>query len=422
MVTLFRSFVRLKTHRLGLLSNFIELARIAFVDGFVIMANMNIVIATPIYPPEIGGPATYTKELVGKLKGNHNLTVVAYTHNGTEIPGSTLIGVEKHLSLPLRLTTFFFAIYKAAKEADVLYVQNAVAAGLPTVLAGLLRKKPVVLKFVGDESWERATQLKQTDKRLQEFLEHPEGSFYVSLLRHVQGFVLRRCDRIITPSQYLGEVITKAYGLKPGKVVTVYNATEHTTEAPFTANKKPHQLVVTARLVEWKGIDGVIKAVAKVKDAYPDVTLIVHGDGPSRTSLEELAKSEGVADRITFTGNVSRTETWHTRKESAMYILNSTYEGLPHTALTSFAAEIPIIATDIPGTNEAVYHEKTGLLVPTDDSEALAKAIKRLFEDQKLSEQLVAGGSQILEEKFSWPAHVKLLTELLESVGSKPIN
>ncbi len=383
---------------------------------------MHIVIATPIYPPEIGGPATYTKELVGKLAEHHTLTVVAYTHNGTEIPGSTLVGVEKHLPLPLRLIEFFFAVYKAAATADVLYVQNAVAAGLPTVLAGLLRKKPVVLKFVGDESWERATQLKQTTKRLQEFLENPEGGFYITLLRHIQGFVLRRCDRVITPSQYLGEVITKAYGLKPGKVGTVYNATEHTTEAPFTPNKKLHQLVVTARLVEWKGIDGVIKAVAKVKQTHPDVSLVVHGDGPSRASLEELAKTEGVADCVTFTGNVSRTETWHTRKESAIYILNSTYEGLPHTALTSFAAEIPIIATDIPGTNEAVYHEKTGLLVPTDNPDALAQAIRRLFEDNALSQQLVAGGSQILADKFSWPAHVKLLTEILESVRRKPIN
>lgn len=383
---------------------------------------MHIVIATPIYPPEIGGPATYTKELVDKLSPAHTLTIVAYTHNGTEIPGSTLIGIEKHAALPVRLIKFFFAMYKAAGSADVLYVQNAVAAGLPTVLAGMLRGKPVVLKFVGDESWERAMQLKQTEKRLQEFLEQPDGGLYTTLLRYVQGFVLRRATRIVTPSQYLGEVITKAYKLTPGKVITVYNATERTTEAPFTPHKKPHQLVVTARLVDWKGIDGVIKAFAKVKTTYPDVTLIVHGDGPSRASLEALAKSEGVTEQVTFTGNVSRTETWHTRKESAIYILNSTYEGLPHTALTSFAAEIPIIATDIPGTNEAVYHEKTGLLVPTDNPDALAKAIKRLFEDAELATRLVTGGSNILEEKFSWPAHVKLLTELLESVCRKPIH
>lgn len=374
---------------------------------------MKILIATPIYPPEIGGPATYTKELVERWHDKHDLTVVAITNNTEALPGSKLIPIDKQQSMPIRLFKFFRAVYEAAQHADVLYVQNAMAAGLPTVIAGMLLRKPVVLKFVGDEAWERATQHKKTQKRLQEFLDAPEGGFKINLMRWLQGWVLRHADIVTTPSQYLGETIQKAYGLKPERVKTNYNAAEPTTAAPFTATQKPHQLVVTARLVAWKGVDDVLRAVKLLKETYPDVHLVVHGDGPEREDLEQLASDLGIEKYVTFTGNVARTETWHTRKSSAAYILNSTYEGLPHTALTSFASETPIIATNIPGTNEAVYHHESGLLIPPEDPETLAAAVTRIFEEPELSPKLVAGGQKILHEKFSWEAHLKTLEKLL---------
>ena len=105
-----------------------------------------------------------------------------------------------------------------------------------------------------------------------------------------------------------------------------------------------------------------------------------------------------------------------------MYVLNSTYEGLPHTVLTSFAAEIPTVATNISGTNEAIYHEQTGLLVEPGDDKALAQAIERLFEDPSLSKSLVENGSKLLKEKFSWETHLANLQGLFESALSIPSN
>jgi len=383
---------------------------------------MNIVIATPIYIPEIGGPATYTKELIEQLGTDHTITVVAYTEETRHPAGATLVPISKQAILPIRLWRFYQAVHQAAKQADVLYVQNAMAAGLPTVIAGKLSGTPVVLKFVGDESWERATQHKITTQRLQEFLDSPEENLKIKLMRHLQGWVLRQATIVTTPSVYLGELIQSAYKLQPDHVITNYNAVEIPTEAPFTGVKKPHQLVATARLVAWKGIDGIIKAVAILRESFPDIHLVVHGDGPSRTEYENLTAELNLTSHVTFTGNVSRTETWHTRKVSAVYVLNSTYEGLPHTALTSFAAKIPIVATDIPGTNEAVYHEQTGLLVEPNNPQQLAEAITRLFADPALQTTLVDNAWDSIHETFSWPAHIKKLLEIFESSRNKPVH
>jgi len=381
---------------------------------------MKIVLATPIYPPEIGGPAIYIKELCERIHKKHDITVVAYTDVRNPFPGTKLVSVSKRRPLPIRLIKFFISIWKNSKTADLIYVQNAMAAGLPVALVSILRSKPFVLKFVGDEAWERATQNRKTDKKLEEFLRMPEGGLKVKFMMIVQGFVLRHASIVTTPSEYLKEEIVKAYRVDPKKAIVNYNAAEEPQVLPFKTERKKHQIATTARLVAWKGIDGIIKALAIVKKNFPDTTLVVAGDGPEMTKLQNLKKELGLDDSVKFLGNISRAETWQLRKSSDIYVLNSTYEGLPHTVLTSFAAEIPTIATNISGTNEAVYQNKTGLLVEPGNNNQLAESIEKLFNDKNLANDLVRNASIILKEKFSWESHVNNLDSIFESILLKP--
>ncbi len=383
---------------------------------------MKIILATPVYPPEIGGPATYTKELAVRLRDKHEIVIVAYASTSEIIPGTTLFIASKRRPLPLRLIKYTFDLFKASRGADVIYVQNAMAAGLPSVIVSKLRNIPLVLKFVGDEAWERASQHRRTTKRLEEFLAKPDGGFGTRVRMKIQGFVLRHCDVVTTPSAYLRDVIVQTYRIKNERAVVNYNAGGETETTPFSAKQIPHQIVTTARLVEWKGLDGIIRAVAILKKQFPDVRAVILGDGPEEENLKKLARELGVADSISMPGRVSRAETWHVRKSSEVYVLNSSYEGLPHTVLTSFAAQIPTVATNTSGTNEAVYDGESGLLVPVGDDQALANAIARLFNDPELRKKLVAGADKILAEKFSWDAHLKTLLGFFESVRSKPRN
>lgn len=381
---------------------------------------MKIVLATPLYPPEIGGPATYTKELAERLRDSHDITIVAYASTSENIPGTRLITISKRRPLPIRLLKFTYELLKASKGADVIYVQNAVAAGLPAVFVKMATGIPVVLKFVGDEAWERATQLRQTTKQLEDFLATPEGSLKIHLFMYLQGFVLRHVSIVTTPSAYLTEAVIRTYRVPREHTVVNYNAAEKTEVIPQNTKPIPHQLVTTARLVEWKGVDGIIRAVALLLKEFPDVKLLIAGDGPEEENLKQLTTKLDLKEHVSFLGRVSRAETWHLRKSSEVYVLNSTYEGLPHTALTSFAAEIPMVASNIAGTNEAVYDGASGLLVPPGDDEALARAITRLLADPALRTSLVAGGKKILAEKFSWQAHLASLLSILESVRANP--
>ena len=249
---------------------------------------MKILVATPIYPPEIGGPATYVKELADRLNKKHALTIVAYTDVYNPWPNTKLIPITKRQPLPIRLLKFFLAVFRESKSVDLIYVQNAMAAGLPVALVSVLTGKPFILKFVGDEAWERATQHHLTTKRLEEFLNNPDKNWRIRIMMIIQGFVLRRASVVTTPSEYLGQEIQKVYKIQKGRVITNYNAAEKSEILPFEYTRNKHQIVTTARLVAWKGVDGTIRAIEILKIKYPDVKFIIAGDGPEMENLKKL--------------------------------------------------------------------------------------------------------------------------------------
>ena len=84
-----------------------------------------------------------------------------------------------------------------------------------------------------------------------------------------------------------------------------------------------------------------------------------------------------------------------------VFVLNSTYEGLPHIVLEALRSRVPVIATDVGGTGELIQHEYNGLLIPAGDQRALRTALQRLLEDAGLCARLQENGTQALKNS-SW--------------------
>jgi glycosyltransferase involved in cell wall biosynthesis len=374
---------------------------------------MKIVLATPLLPPEIGGPATYTVELAKRLESKHELVIVAYADNPESVVAQKLLVISKKQPLPVRLVKFFFALNKVAKGADVIYAQNAVAAGLPAMFVGKLRGVRVVVKFVGDEAWERATAAHKTIKNLEDFLKHPEGGLKTKMFMLLQGFVMRHVAAVTTPSRYLRDELISAYHLDPARVFTNYNAAEF--QGATHTERKAHQVITVGRLVAWKGIDGIIHALKVVREKMPDATLVVAGEGPERERLEGLVRKQGAGNYVTFLGPLSHKDVLKALAQSEVFVLNSTYEGLPHSVLDAFATNTPVVASDISGTREVVENDKTGLLVKSGDEKALAEAIERCLTDKSVRRRVVDGGAAMLKEKFSWDAHITILDSIVSN-------
>lgn len=140
---------------------------------------MRIVIATPLYPPDIDEPAQYVKELARRLSGVHEVTVILYGHLPESVAGVKFVCIDKRRPAIVRLSHFFFALLRTTRNADILYVQNGVSVELPVLLWSLVARIPFVIHMSDAVSLERAQHNRffkyiemQMRKRARQVVEH----------------------------------------------------------------------------------------------------------------------------------------------------------------------------------------------------------------------------------------------------------
>ena len=159
--------------------------------------------------------------------------------------------------------------------------------------------------------------------------------------------------------------------------------------------------VTVARLVPQKGIDVLIRALEMASGAAADWTLTLVGDGPERQSLEQQVHAAGLQERVRFLGFRTDPQTFLLR--AGVFVLPSRFEGMPNALLEAMAAGLAVVVTDAsPGPLEVVEDGVNGLVVPSDDAQALAVALERLAANSALREQYGAMARQTLRQ-LDWP-------------------
>ena len=206
----------------------------------------------------------------------------------------------------------------------------------------------------------------------------------------------------------------------PGRtLIVVRNAIKVPAAAPIRdaslratlVEGRPDFVVLTpARLHPQKGHTFLLRAAAEV----PDATFVLAGDGPLRAELEAEARDLGVAGRCVFLGQ--RADVPALLAAADLFVLPSLFEGLPVSVLEAMAAELPIVATAIGGTDEAITSEESGLLVPPKDPAALASAIRRLRADSPFARRLAAAARARVEREFSSEATARRVMRVYDEV------
>ena len=122
---------------------------------------MRIVLATPLYPPDVAFPAPYTKELAKRLSAinpSFEITVVTYSDIPEEIPGVKILAVSKHKPLITRLIGYGELLARALKNADIVYAENGSSVELPLAFVLLFNKAPLIVHLSDTFSHTRASQ------------------------------------------------------------------------------------------------------------------------------------------------------------------------------------------------------------------------------------------------------------------------
>src|SRR3989344_3161628 len=128
---------------------------------------MKIILATPLYPPEISNTASYVKELAKILSSKHEIIVLTYGYMPEKVRGVRIYTINKNKPLPVRLFLYFLALWQISKGTDIIYAQNGASVELPIAIISMLRRIPVVLSFSDSEAYLRASQ-----KGIMRFIEN----------------------------------------------------------------------------------------------------------------------------------------------------------------------------------------------------------------------------------------------------------
>ena len=364
---------------------------------------MKLVLATPLYPPEIGGPATYAKALVEGLPAR-----------GIEVEVVKFSDVRRWPKL-IRHYVYYRRVLSAARRADVVLALDPVSTGLPALRAAKKAGKPFVVKIVGDYAWEQGRQRFGVTADLDAFMQEKQSNFFVRRLQEVQTRVAAEATRVIVPSEYLKRIVM-AWGIPSEKIEVIYNAVplEALGAVPSVVTQLPRPLVVTAgRLVPWKHIDGVIDAVAQI----PRASLAIAGNGPDRSTLEKRAQ-EKLSGRAVFTGQLSHADTLATIQSADVFVLNSSYEGLSHLLIEACALGVPIIATKVGGNPEVITDGENGVLIPAGDTSALVAALDRVFASNDLRARLGAAAKESAN-RFSTERMLSRTSDVLRALGHR---
>ena len=202
-------------------------------------------------------------------------------------------------------------------------------------------------------------------------------------------------------SQVVREHFAEHDGIDPEKIQVIYNGID-VARLPFVDHEGPTvDIGIVGNLNRRvKRTDLFIEAAGIVAADHPEITWHILGDGGFKEEFRALAKRVGLGDRIKFAGRVADVPSYLAQLQVGVNCSDS--EGFSNALLEYMFKGCVAVATNVGGNSEALEHGETGLLVPPDDSQALAVAISQLVEDVPLRRRLAKNARRFAENNYNW--------------------
>ncbi len=349
---------------------------------------MKVVFATGIFPPDIGGPAASVPLLAEAWSARgHEVTVVTYADAPSVAgndPAYRVVRISRTLPVWRRYPAFFMALWRASAGPGSIFAQDGVASGVPALIVSRLRRRRLIVRIAGDFAWERAQVAHGYRESLETFQRDRRLPLGLRVIRALQRSVFRHAHLAVAPSRYLADVL-RGWGVGENRIRVIHNGVVLPDVIPAHGTH-PRRIVASARLVPWKNIDVLIKAMPGVLARVPDATLLIVGDGPERERLEALSAAPMLKGKVSFAGRMERKDLLTIIAESAVFALPSSYEGFSHQLVEAFACGAAVVASRAGGNTELVADGKNGLLVEPGDVVGLSKALIRFLEEPAFAE------------------------------------
>lgn len=294
------------------------------------------------------------------------------------------------------------ACFRVSRKADIIHANwsvNGAIAGL----VGFLLRKPVITTLRGED----VTRAKKS-----------------KLYYYLLVWCLRSNSKLVTVSEAIYDHLSREFPAYGHKIVFLPNGVDSklldNQIAESTINENSiFKLLTVGSLIPRKGVETIVEALSNL-DSPQNFKLLIIGDGPELNNLTHLVKKKSLGDVVEFIGQVAPEKVANYLRDANAFILASYSEGRPNVVLESFAAGIPVIASDIDGVKELVRNDENGLRFQAGNAKLLAKKIKELQQSRELQVQLSKNGRAfILQNHLLWEnvgqKYAQLYNEAIQS-------
>lgn len=343
-------------------------------------SGLRIALVGPLPPPS-GGMANQTLQLATLLRSEGATVELIQVNRPYQPP---LIGKIKGIRALFRLLPYLKQLWQTADRVDLYHVMansgwswHLFAA--PAIWIARMKGKPVLVNYRGGEA----------------------ASFFEKAIFWVRPS-LARASAIVVPSGFL-EAVFEKHGFATHIVPNIIDLSRFCAGSTGTSTGKadgPH-ILVARNLEPIYDNATALRAFGMIKKALPAAQLIIAGSGPQRQMLESLASELALSDAVTFTGRVDNSGMAALYQRADVMLNPSLADNMPISVLEALASGVPVVSTDVGGVPYLVEHDKTALLVPPQDPEAMATATLALLGDPSKAGRLSAAGMESVQQ-YTW--------------------
>lgn len=244
-------------------------------------------------------------------------------------------------------------------------------------------------------------------------------ALFIWLSEEMIRFVYRTCRFSVVSESTRTELL--AMGVPGENIRVIHNGADLSRYQPAEGPKEPFMLWIS-RLQKYKGPVDAVKVLEKLLPDFPELKLVVVGDGPFRSRIEKHIAKRGLQDKVTLTGFIGEDEKIGLLQRAAVHLQSSYKEGWGLSVIEANACGCPVVANDTTGLCDSVIDGETGLLYNHCDINDAASKVRSVLTNEPLRDRLVEKGRG-WASTFSWERNTREILEYLhEMIGTESIS
>ena len=343
------------------------------------LSPLRILIATPMFPPDIGGPGAYAENLSKQFyQKGHKVIILAYGSgkNRQTVKDIAFKVVPLRLAYLARQIYYFWLAFRLLAESDVALALDPIGVGAPLAAACWLRGKPMIVRLEGDRLWELYVGRGGEELTLRQFYEHfllERFNREERRLYKIARWAFGRADRIVFSSEWRKSIFSLGYPLRPEQAAIIDSPWPKIGTGDSERNRT---LIFAGRFARVKNLLRLIRAFLAAGDKQWRLELI--GDGPEKEEIEKIIREHGAGDRIAIIPSMPHSELMKRISSAHAFLLPSLSDVSPNVILDCIATATPFLLTRETGFYDTL--KDIGIFADPRDGADIAAKLQELLD------------------------------------------